>query len=166
MSQHEYLTPSIVISAPFGNYLRRAGCYSTLGTYTLDARPGRIRQILRIVRFAGDIYPGGYPLLGRSFQPESQRTNAMKITVEEAKTLRQKYIDKAMEAAKKSLPERMIVIYGEIRNAADKGEDNVMVRVSSPTLCELVVHRLEAEEFKVISDETDQGINELYIYGW
>lgn len=41
----------LVISAPFGNYVRPAGATATLGTFTLAARPGRWRQVARTVRY-------------------------------------------------------------------------------------------------------------------
>lgn len=47
----------LVIGAPFGNWLRFPGAVSTLGTFTLDRRGGRLWrwwQVLRTVRY----YPG------------------------------------------------------------------------------------------------------------
>lgn len=41
----------VVISAPFGNYIQPAGTTPTLGTYTAQARPGRIPQILKTLRY-------------------------------------------------------------------------------------------------------------------
>ncbi|MFP4145949.1 MAG: hypothetical protein ACLFV3_12495 [Phycisphaeraceae bacterium] len=41
----------ILVSAPFGNYIRPQGATATLGTFTAEARGGRIRQILRTVRY-------------------------------------------------------------------------------------------------------------------
>lgn len=43
--------PSIVISAPFGNYIQPQGATVTLGTFTLQPRPGRWRQVVRTVRY-------------------------------------------------------------------------------------------------------------------
>ncbi|MEM9915662.1 MAG: hypothetical protein AAF911_11935 [Planctomycetota bacterium] len=42
---------ALSISAPFGNYIRPDGCTATLGTFTVQARPGRIPQILKTVRY-------------------------------------------------------------------------------------------------------------------
>ena len=39
------------ISAPFGNYLHREGAVSVTGTWTVDPRPGRIKQILKTLRY-------------------------------------------------------------------------------------------------------------------
>lgn len=46
----------LVISAPFGNYIRPPGATPTLGTFTALPRPGRLWRILRTVRY--------YPRLG------------------------------------------------------------------------------------------------------
>lgn len=46
----------LVISAPFGNYIQPDCATPTLGTFTADARPGRLWRILRTVRY--------YPRLG------------------------------------------------------------------------------------------------------
>ena len=40
------------IAAPFGNYLSRPDMYSVLGTYTLQARPGLTKQILKTLRYS------------------------------------------------------------------------------------------------------------------
>ena len=42
---------ALIISAPFGNYVRPAGATPTLGTFTLARRPGRWHRILRTVRY-------------------------------------------------------------------------------------------------------------------
>ncbi|MEM9882743.1 MAG: hypothetical protein AAF800_07485 [Planctomycetota bacterium] len=39
------------VSAPFGNYIRPAGCTATLGTFTVHDRPGRPWRILKTVRY-------------------------------------------------------------------------------------------------------------------
>ncbi|MEM8738185.1 MAG: hypothetical protein AAGG38_06865 [Planctomycetota bacterium] len=39
------------VSAPFGNYVQPAGCTATLGTFTLASRPGRVKQIVKTVRY-------------------------------------------------------------------------------------------------------------------
>ena len=39
------------ISAPFGNYLHREGAVSVTGTWTVDPRPGRIKQIIKTLRY-------------------------------------------------------------------------------------------------------------------
>lgn len=44
------LKPTI-ISAPFGNYIQPVNATATLGTFTRDARPGRVRQIIKTVRY-------------------------------------------------------------------------------------------------------------------
>ncbi|MBL0928376.1 MAG: hypothetical protein IBJ11_12125 [Phycisphaerales bacterium] len=44
----------LVISAPFGNYVQPHGATATLGTFTLERRPGRLWRVLRTVRY----YPG------------------------------------------------------------------------------------------------------------
>lgn len=41
----------LTISAPFGNYIRPAGCTPTLGTFTVHDRPGRPWRILKTVRY-------------------------------------------------------------------------------------------------------------------
>lgn len=41
------------ISPPFGSYIGHPRAYSVRGSYTRDARPGRLRQILRTVRPLG-----------------------------------------------------------------------------------------------------------------
>ena len=41
----------VVISAPFGNYVQPAGATATLGTYTRLRRPGRLRRVIRTVRY-------------------------------------------------------------------------------------------------------------------
>ena len=42
----------LIISAPFGNYIQPRGCTPTLGTFTSQARPGRLMQIIRTVRYS------------------------------------------------------------------------------------------------------------------
>lgn len=42
----------LVISAPFGNYVRPRGSTPTLGTFTLARRPGRVWRVLRTVRYS------------------------------------------------------------------------------------------------------------------
>jgi dihydroorotate dehydrogenase len=42
---------ALVISAPFGNYIRPAGATPTLGTFTLHRRRGRWHRVLRTVRY-------------------------------------------------------------------------------------------------------------------
>ena len=39
------------ISAPFGNYIKRSDAISVTGTWTVDPRPGRLKQILRTLRY-------------------------------------------------------------------------------------------------------------------
>lgn len=46
----------LIVSAPFGNYIRPNGATPTLGTFTAEARPGRLWRIIRTVRY--------YPRLG------------------------------------------------------------------------------------------------------
>ena len=41
----------LIISAPFGNYVQPRGMTPTLGTFTLEPRPGRVWRILRTVRY-------------------------------------------------------------------------------------------------------------------
>lgn len=41
-----------VISAPFGNYVQPTGATATLGTFTREARPGRVWRILKTVRYS------------------------------------------------------------------------------------------------------------------
>lgn len=41
----------LVISAPFGNYIQPQGATPTLGTFTLQCRPGRLWRILKTVRY-------------------------------------------------------------------------------------------------------------------
>ena len=40
------------IAAPFGNYLHRPDMYSVMGTYTLQPRPGLLKQILKTLRYS------------------------------------------------------------------------------------------------------------------
>ena len=40
-----------VVSAPFGNYIQPEGATATLGTYTAMARGGRVKQIIKTVRY-------------------------------------------------------------------------------------------------------------------
>lgn len=42
----------LVVSAPFGNYVRCAGATSTLGTFTLERRRGRVWRVLKTVRYS------------------------------------------------------------------------------------------------------------------
>ena len=41
----------LIVSAPFGNYVRPAGATATLGTFTLHDRPGRPWRIVKTVRY-------------------------------------------------------------------------------------------------------------------
>lgn len=41
----------LIISAPFGNWIQPPGTTPTLGTFTLERRPGRLLQVLRTVRY-------------------------------------------------------------------------------------------------------------------
>ncbi len=42
----------LIVAAPFGNYIDLGGrATPTLGTFTLDRRPGRLKQILKTVRY-------------------------------------------------------------------------------------------------------------------
>ena len=41
----------LVVSAPFGNYVRPRGATATLGTFTLKRRHGRVWRVLRTVRY-------------------------------------------------------------------------------------------------------------------
>ena len=41
----------LTISAPFGNYIRPEGCTATLGTFTVEDRPGRPWRIAKTVRY-------------------------------------------------------------------------------------------------------------------
>jgi len=41
----------MIIAAPFGNYIQPKGTTPTLGTFTTNPRPGRLRRILRTVRY-------------------------------------------------------------------------------------------------------------------
>lgn len=41
----------MVFSAPFGNYFSHPGWVSTLGTFTLNRRPGRLWRLLRTLRY-------------------------------------------------------------------------------------------------------------------
>ncbi|MEM8835729.1 MAG: hypothetical protein AAGD00_07910 [Planctomycetota bacterium] len=42
----------LVISAPFGNYVRPPGATPTLGTFTAERRPGRVWRIVKTLRYA------------------------------------------------------------------------------------------------------------------
>lgn len=41
----------LIVSAPFGNYVQPDGATATVGTFTAAPRPGRVRQVLRTVRY-------------------------------------------------------------------------------------------------------------------
>ena len=41
----------LFISAPFGNYLKFENTISVIGTYTLYPRPGRLKQIIKTLRY-------------------------------------------------------------------------------------------------------------------
>ena len=41
----------LFISAPFGNYLKFENTISVIGTYTLHPRPGRLKQIIKTLRY-------------------------------------------------------------------------------------------------------------------
>jgi dihydroorotate dehydrogenase len=41
----------LIVSAPFGNYLTFPNCTSTIGTFTAEARPGRLWKVLSTVRY-------------------------------------------------------------------------------------------------------------------
>lgn len=45
------LLKPLIISAPFGNYVQPDGATATLGTFTVNARAGRLWRILKTVRF-------------------------------------------------------------------------------------------------------------------
>ncbi|MBK8979041.1 MAG: hypothetical protein IPM29_24355 [Planctomycetes bacterium] len=50
------IRPRLIVSAPFGNYVKPAGAVATLGTFTAERRPGRAWRILKTVRY--------YPRIG------------------------------------------------------------------------------------------------------
>jgi len=39
------------VSAPFGNYIKRKDAVSVTGTWTVEPRPGRLKQIIRTLRY-------------------------------------------------------------------------------------------------------------------
>lgn len=41
----------LIISAPFGNYIQPKNTTPTIGTFTLHNRPGRLKQIIKTVRY-------------------------------------------------------------------------------------------------------------------
>ena len=41
----------LYIAAPFGNYLFTRKTRSVLGTYTLEKRPGLIKQLIKTLRY-------------------------------------------------------------------------------------------------------------------
>ena len=43
--------PRLIVSAPFGNYVQPDGVTATLGTFTANARGGRVWRILKTVRY-------------------------------------------------------------------------------------------------------------------
>jgi dihydroorotate dehydrogenase len=45
------LNNRIIIAAPFGNYLHFSGCNRTLGTFTLEPRPGRFWKVASTLRY-------------------------------------------------------------------------------------------------------------------
>lgn len=51
MTAPEQAIERLVISAPFGNYVRPAGATPTLGTFTANPRPGRWLRALTTIRF-------------------------------------------------------------------------------------------------------------------
>ena len=71
------------IAAPFGNYLHRPDMYSVLGTYTLQSRPGLLKQILKTLRYSfhykgwvnklGLRNPGIHDAINKYYQNPSRR---------------------------------------------------------------------------------------------
>lgn len=41
----------LIISAPFGNYLHPNNTTATIGTFTLERRPGRLKQVIKTLRY-------------------------------------------------------------------------------------------------------------------
>ena len=71
------------IAAPFGNYLHRPDMYSVMGTYTLQPRPGLLKQILKTLRYSfhykgwvnklGLRNPGIHHAINKYYQNPSRR---------------------------------------------------------------------------------------------
>ena len=71
------------IAAPFGNYLHKPDMYSVMGTYTLQPRPGLLKQILKTLRYSfhykgwvnklGLRNPGIHHAINKYYQNPSRR---------------------------------------------------------------------------------------------
>ena len=71
------------IAAPFGNYLHKPDMYSVMGTYTLQPRPGLLKQILKTLRYSfhyngwtnklGLRNPGVHHAINKYYQNPSRR---------------------------------------------------------------------------------------------
>ena len=71
------------IAAPFGNYLHKPDMYSVMGTYTLQPRPGLLKQILKTLRYSfhykgwvnklGLRNPGIHDAINKYYQNPSRR---------------------------------------------------------------------------------------------
>ena len=71
------------IAAPFGNYLHKPDMYSVMGTYTVQPRPGLLKQILKTLRYSfhykgwvnklGLRNPGIHHAINKYYQNPSRR---------------------------------------------------------------------------------------------
>ena len=71
------------IAPPFGNYLHRPDMYSVMGTYTVQPRPGLLKQILKTLRYSfhyngwtnklGLRNPGVHHAIHKYYQDPSRR---------------------------------------------------------------------------------------------
>lgn len=78
----------LVISAPFGNYIRPRGATATIGTFTAQRRPGRWWRIIRTVRY--------YPRLGAWVNQLGLRNPGIEWAVERARRGELKPADKIL----------------------------------------------------------------------
>jgi len=84
-SESPALEPT-VIAAPFGNYIQPEGATATLGTFTAERRPGRIKQVIKTVRY--------YPRLKAWVNRIGLRNPGMPWLVERAKASKVQVADK------------------------------------------------------------------------
>ncbi|MEM7624629.1 MAG: hypothetical protein AAF333_03260 [Planctomycetota bacterium] len=82
----------LTISAPFGNYIRPEGCTATLGTFTVEDRPGRPWRILKTVRY--------YPRLKAWVNKIGLRNPGIG------------YVQKKVAAGKLDLADKLVSIHG------------------------------------------------------
>lgn len=117
--------PALIVSAPFGNYLRFAGAVSTLGTFTLHRRggwPARLWRIALTVRY--------YPRLGAWVNRIGLRNPGIG------------FIEQAVSAGKKDVSDALVSVHGFndgewpdlVRRAAALGPLAVELNLSCPNV--------------------------------